>query len=87
MIAGVYWKFFAPTPTVFLFAILLKYQVFLVNIHFALLKGGASTYCISPECSFHGWVETVMLIVLQVPSPFQMMSGFMSWGTWIMFMV
>lgn len=47
-----------------------------------LLKGGASTHCISPECSFHGWLKIVTVFY-----PFQMMSGYMSWGTWILFMV
>lgn len=64
---------FLPHPHFTLpFAILLKYQIFLGSIHFALLRGGTATYCIFPECSFHGWLKIVTVLY-----PFQMMSGFM----------
>lgn len=37
-----------------------------MSSHFALLKGDAATYCISPECSFHGRLKIVMFLVLRV---------------------
>lgn len=84
MIGGNVFEAFAPPPV---FCPLPSLENAVYAWRALILPGSrwCSNLLYLPECSFHGWLKTVLFIALRVLYPFQMMSGFMSWGTWEVF--
>ena len=85
MIGGNVFQAFAPPPPFFPLPAL-ENAVFAWRALILPCSRWRSNLLYLPECSFHGWLKMVLFIASRVLYPFQMMSGFMSWGSWIVFM-